>query len=51
VAARSSVASTAALLNLPTKPDGSPDFAKMTAAQKLALARQKIKSDLARATQ
>jgi hypothetical protein len=33
----------------PTKSDGSPDFKKMTAAQKVAFARERIKSDLARA--
>jgi hypothetical protein len=33
----------------PTKADGSPDFKKMTAAQKVAFARERIKSDLARA--
>ncbi|HSI33956.1 MAG TPA: hypothetical protein VK986_10255, partial [Tepidisphaeraceae bacterium] len=30
----------------PTKPDGTPDFKKMTPAQKVMLARQKIQSDL-----
>jgi hypothetical protein len=33
----------------PTKSDGSPDFKKMTPAQKVAFARGRIKSDLARA--
>ena len=33
--------------SLPTKSDGSPDFKKMTAAQKVAFARERIKSDLA----
>jgi hypothetical protein len=34
----------------PTKSDGSPDFKKMTVAQKVAFARGKIRSDLARAS-
>jgi hypothetical protein len=33
---------------IPTKTDGSPDFSKMSSAQKVALARQRIKSDIAR---
>jgi hypothetical protein len=33
---------------LPKKSDGSPDFSKMTPAQKVALARQRIKNDIAR---
>ncbi|HEY7119138.1 MAG TPA: hypothetical protein VH475_21285 [Tepidisphaeraceae bacterium] len=33
---------------VPTKADGSPDFKKMTAAQKVAYARERIKGDLAR---
>jgi len=33
----------------PTKTDGSPDFKKMTAAQKVAFARGKIRADLERA--
>ena len=32
----------------PQKYDGSPDFSKMTPAQKVALARQRIKNDIAR---
>ena len=32
----------------PKKGDGSPDFSKMTAVQKVALARQRIKSDITR---
>ncbi len=35
--------------SFPTKPDGTPDFKKMTPAQKVAFARDKIKSDLTRA--
>jgi hypothetical protein len=34
---------------LPTKSDGSPDFKKMTPAQKVTYARTRIKSDLAKA--
>jgi hypothetical protein len=34
---------------IPTKADGSPDFKKMSAAQKVAYSREKIKSDLAKA--
>jgi hypothetical protein len=33
---------------LPKKADGSPDFSRMSSAQKVALARQRIKSDIAR---
>ena len=33
---------------IPKKADGSPDFAKMSSAQKVALARQRIKSEIAR---
>jgi hypothetical protein len=33
----------------PAKPDGSPDFKRMTSAQKVALARQRMQSDLAKA--
>ena len=32
----------------PKKADGSPDFSKMSPAQKVALARQRIKSDIVR---
>jgi hypothetical protein len=39
---------TASLPPHPTKSDGSPDFKKMTPAQKVALARQRIKADLSR---
>jgi hypothetical protein len=39
---------TAAAAGVPRKSDGSPDFAKMTPAQKVAFSRQKIQSDLAR---
>jgi hypothetical protein len=35
-------------VGLPTKPDGSPDFKKMTAAQKVAYSRSRIQSDLAK---
>jgi hypothetical protein len=34
--------------SFPTKSDGSPDFKKMTAAQKVAFARERIKADLSR---
>jgi hypothetical protein len=33
---------------VPVKPDGSPDFKKMTPAQKVAYARQRIQSDISR---
>jgi hypothetical protein len=33
---------------LPLKSDGSPDFKKMTAAQKVAFSRRRIQNDLAR---
>lgn len=32
-------------VDIPRKPDGSPDFAKMTSAQKVALSRQRIASE------
>ena len=32
----------------PKKTDGSPDFSKMSGAQKVAFARQRIKNDMAR---
>jgi hypothetical protein len=35
-------------VDIPRKPDGSPDFAKMTSAQKVALSRQRIASEIAR---
>ena len=34
--------------NVPRRADGSPDFAKMSAAQKVAIARQRIQSDISR---
>lgn len=37
-----------ASLDIPRKADGSPDFAKMTAAQKVAVARQRIASEIER---
>jgi hypothetical protein len=33
---------------LPKKADGSPDFAKMTPAQKVSYARRRIRNDIAR---
>jgi len=38
----------AAPSSIPTKPDGSPDFKKMSAAQKVAYSRERIKTDLAK---
>jgi hypothetical protein len=42
--------SSSAPLDFPKKPDGSPDFKKMTAAQKVAFSRGRIKTDLANAS-
>jgi len=41
-----SSATIAAPANIPTKGDGSPDFAKMTSAQKVAYSRQRITADV-----
>lgn len=50
-AAKPTVVLTAVPANgFPQKADGSPDFAKMTPAQKVAYSRRRIQTDLARAT-
>jgi hypothetical protein len=47
-APKKSITATTPVPPPPTKSDGSPDFKMMTAAQKVAYARERIKADLAR---